>query len=65
MKDELLLKLHKDMNERLKEIGQEDYDYDLSDLNDPVINTILELRKIIFTEKINMNCSINFLDYIN
>ena len=65
MKDELLLKLYKDMNERLKEIGQEDYDCDLSDLNDPVINTILELRKIIFTEKINMNCSINFLDYIN
>jgi hypothetical protein len=49
MKDELLLKLHKDIIERLKEIGREDYDYDLSDLNDPVINTILEMRKLLMT----------------
>ena len=51
MKDELLLKLHKDIIERLKEIGREDYDYDLSDLNDPVINAILDLRRYIFNNK--------------
>ena len=51
MKDELLLKLHKDIIERLKEIGREDYDYDLSDLNDPVINVILDLRRYIFNNK--------------
>ena len=51
MKDELLLKLHKDIIKRLKEIGREDYDYDLSDLNDPVINVILDLRRDIFNNK--------------
>ena len=51
MKDELLLKLHKIIIERLKEIGREDYDYDLSDLNDPVINAILDLRRYIFNNK--------------
>ena len=51
MKDELLLKLHKIIIERLKEIGREDYDYDLSDLNDPVINVILDLRRDIFNNK--------------
>ena len=51
MKDELLLKLHKGIIERLKEIGCEDYDYDLSDLNDPVINAILDLRRYIFNNK--------------
>ena len=51
MKDELLLKLHKDIIERLKEIGCEDYDDDLSDLNDPVINVILDLRRYIFNNK--------------
>ena len=51
MKDELLLKLHKDIIKRLKEIGREDYDYDLSDLNDPVINVILDLRRYIFNNK--------------
>ena len=49
MKDELLLKLHKDIIERLKEIGREDYDYDLFDLDDPVINTILEMRRLLMT----------------
>ena len=51
MKDELLLKLHKDIIKRLKEIGREDYDYDLSDLNDPVINVILDLRRYIFNNE--------------
>ena len=51
MKDELLLKLHKDIIERLKEIVCEDYDYELSDLNDPVINVILDLRRYIFNNK--------------
>lgn len=53
MKDELLLKLHKGIIERLKEIGCEDYDYDLSDLNDPVIDAILDLRKFLFTKQYN------------
>ena len=51
MKDKLLLKLHKDIIERLKEIGCEDYSHDLSDLNDPIINAILDLRRNIFINK--------------
>ncbi len=47
MKEKLLIKLHEQIIERLEEIGRADYDYDLSELNDPVINTILEMRRMI------------------
>ena len=47
-KEQLCLKLHQMIIERLEEIGKIDYDWDLSELDDPVINNILEMRKLIF-----------------
>lgn len=65
MRDKLLIAMNIMINDRLEEINMSHYDFDLSELNDPVINTILELRKIVLIEKVNTNCSVNFLDYID
>lgn len=65
MRDKLLIAMNIMINDRLEEIHMSHYDFDLSELNDPVINTILELRKIVLIEKVNTNCSVNFLDYID
>lgn len=65
MREKLLIAMSIMINDRLEEINMSHYDWDLSELNDPVINAILELRKIIFIDKIDSNCSINFLDYID
>ena len=62
MREKLLIAMNIMINDRLEEINMSHYDWDLSELNDPVINTILELRKIIFVEKTETNCSINFFD---
>lgn len=62
MREKLLIAMNIMINDRLEEINMSHYDWDLSELNDPVINAILELRKIIFVEKIETNCSINFFD---
>ena len=48
MRDQLLLELHKMIQERLNEIGQSDYDWDLRELNDPIIDIILEIRSNLF-----------------
>ena len=50
-RDALLFRLHKMIQERLDEINMSHYDWDLSELNDPVIDTILALRRDIFTNK--------------
>ena len=47
----LLIRLHEMIQERLEEINMSHYDWDLSELNDPVIDTILALRKDIFNNK--------------
>lgn len=65
MREKLLIAMNIMINDRLEEINMSHYDWDLSELNDPVINTILELRKIIFVDKTDSNCSINFLDYLD
>lgn len=52
MNEKLLIKMHKMIQERLDAIGQSHYDDDLSELNDPVINTILEIRREIITDKV-------------
>lgn len=65
MRDKLLIAMNIMINDRLEEINMGHYDFDLSELNDPVINTILELRKIVLIDKASTNCSINFLDYID
>ena len=52
-REELLMKLHKMINDRLAEINMSHYDWNLSELNDPVIDTILALRKDIFNNKLN------------
>lgn len=65
MRDKLLIAMNIMINDRLEEINMSHYDFDLSELNDPVINTIIELRKIVLLDKVNANCSINFLDYID
>lgn len=65
MREKLLIAMSIMINDRLEEINMSHYNWDLSELNDPVINTILELRKIIFIEKVETDCSINFLDYID
>jgi hypothetical protein len=65
MREKLLIAMSIMINDRLEEINMSHYSWDLSELNDPVINTILELRKIIFIEKVETDCSINFLDYID
>ena len=51
MKDKLLIAISIMINDRLEEIHMSYYDWDLSKLDDPVINRLLELRKIIFLEK--------------
>lgn len=53
-RDELLMKLHRMIQDRLDEINMSHYDWDLSELNDPVINAILDLRRDIFNNKINI-----------
>lgn len=66
MRDKLLIAMNIMINDRLEEINMSNYDFDLSELNDPVINTIIELRKIVLLDKVSTNnCSINFLDYID
>lgn len=65
MRDKLLIAMNIMINDRLEEINMSHYDFDLSELNDPVINTIIELRKIVLLDKVNTDCSINFLDYID
>ena len=62
MREKLLIAMNIMINDRLEEINMSHYDWDLSELNDPVINAILELRKIIFVDKVDPNCSINFFD---
>ncbi len=52
-REELLMKLHKMINDRLAEINMSHYDWNLSELNDPVIDTILALRRDIFNNKLN------------
>ena len=47
-KEELLIKLHKMIQDRLDEINMSHYDWSLSELNDPVINNILAMRKVLF-----------------
>lgn len=53
-REDLLMKLHNMINDRLAEINMSHYEWDLSELNDPVIDTILALRKDIFTNKFNI-----------
>ena len=53
-REELLMKLHNMINDRLAEINMSHYEWDLSELNDPVINAILDLRRDIFNNKINI-----------
>lgn len=65
MREKLLIAMSIMINDRLEEINMSHYNWDLSELNDPVINTILELRKIIFVDKIDSDYSINFLDYLD
>jgi len=48
MKEKLLIAMHDMINDRLEEINMSNYDWDLSELNDPVIDTILKLRKLIY-----------------
>jgi hypothetical protein len=55
MRENLLVTMSIMINERLEEINMSDYEWDLSELNDPVINTILELRKIVFANSPNNN----------
>ncbi len=61
MRENLLVTMSIMINERLEEINMSDYEWDLSELNDPVINRLLELRKIIFTSSPNNN-SFNIFD---
>lgn len=65
MREKLLIAMSIMINDRLEEINMSHYNWDLSELNDPVINVILELRKIIFVDKIESDCSINFLDHLD
>lgn len=53
-REDLLMKLHNMINDRLAEINMSHYDWDLTELNDPVIDAILALRKDIFTNKFNI-----------
>ena len=53
-REDLLIKLHNMINDRLAEINMSYYDWDLTELNDPVIDTILALRKDIFNNKFNI-----------
>ena len=53
-REDLLMKLHNMINDRLAEINMSHYDWDLTELNDPVIDIILALRKDIFNNKFNI-----------
>ena len=53
-REDLLMKLHNMINDRLAEINMSHYEWDLAELNDPVIDAILVLRKDIFTNKFNI-----------
>ena len=53
-REDLLMKLHNMINDRLAEINMSHYEWDLSELNDPVIDIILDLRKDIFNNKFNI-----------
>jgi hypothetical protein len=53
-REELLIKLHNMILDRLDEIDMSHYDWDLSELDDPVINVILDLRRDIFNNKFNI-----------
>ena len=53
-REDLLIKLHNMINDRLTEINMSHYDWDLTELNDPVIDVILALRKDIFNNKFNI-----------
>lgn len=53
-REDLLMKLHNMINDRLDEINMSHYEWDLEELNDPVIDTILALRKDIFNNKFNI-----------
>ena len=53
-REDLLMKLHNMINDRLAEINMSHYDWDLAELNDPVIDIILALRKDIFNNKFNI-----------
>ena len=53
-REDLLMKLHNMINDRLAEINMSHYDWDLAELNDPVIDFILALRKDIFNNKFNI-----------
>ena len=53
-REDLLMKLYIMINDRLAEINMSHYEWDLAELNDPVIDAILVLRKDIFTNKFNI-----------
>lgn len=53
-REDLLMKLHNMINDRLAEINMSHYEWDLAELNDPVIDIILALRKDIFNNKFNI-----------
>ena len=53
-REDLLMKLHIMINDRLAEINMSHYEWDLAELNDPVIDIILALRRDIFTNKFNI-----------
>jgi hypothetical protein len=53
-REDLLMKLHNMINDRLAEINMSHYEWDLTELNDPVIDIILDLRKDIFNNKFNI-----------
>lgn len=50
-REDLLVKLHNMIIDRLAEINMSHYEWDLAELNDPVIDTILALRRDIFNNK--------------
>ena len=53
-REDLLMKLHNMLIDRLAEINMSHYEWDLAKLNDPVINVILDLRRDIFTNKFDI-----------
>ena len=53
-REDLLMKLYNMINDRLAEINMSHYEWDLAELNDPVIDTILALRRDIFNNKFNI-----------
>ena len=53
-REDLLMKLYNMINDRLAEINMSHYDWDLTELNAPVIDAILALRKDIFNNKFNI-----------